>query len=549
MQQELDALFLVPPSYDEKNGPNYIPRENMGVSYLKSSLDNAGFDSEIIDAEYLNTSLEKLCNKIKEKSTRILALSLIQESIPNAKLITDEIRSENKDIEIVAGGFAPTISPANVLKALPAVDYLALGEGEDLIIDIIRRNRENFPVELLDAVAYRDKNSSEIKVKKAQKKPNLKTLPHPFRAFTFYDEDNCASIVSSRGCFGNCTFCCNEAFEMNVENPSYWRARDPEDVVDEIEDIYKKFATKIFKFNDANIFGPGLYGKNHIENLCDELISRNLTDFHFMAFCRANAIDDKTASLMKKAGFERVILGIESANQEILNKFRKNENIEDVKNLLNRLKKNKIDVVSGFMPFNPYTTINSLKTDLNFLQEQRQYPELTNALKIYDGTQIQFEMEDEGRLVYKDPLEGYHEYTVENELASLYKSLEALNNEWLVPFKKRLENDFIELKKENTVKNRIKYEELSAIIFDVENYFLRALISFQENGFSRNDIRQLLNLIRNRLLQIETYTLTNKKIFNKTPISGTFSTIHLTEKIFKLLKLKEYQTFTSTYYN
>lgn len=130
-------------------------------------------------------------------------------------------------------------------------------------------------------------------------------------------------IMSGRDCWhAKCTFC-----SWTTLYPTY-RTRDAIDVVDEIEMLVNKYGIKEL-MDDSGSLPVGKW----LETFCNELIRRKLNkrlriDCN-MRFGRLTAADYR---LMRKAGFRLVLFGVESANQETLDRFVKALKVEDVEN-------------------------------------------------------------------------------------------------------------------------------------------------------------------------------------------------------------------------
>ena len=128
-------------------------------------------------------------------------------------------------------------------------------------------------------------------------------------------------IMSGRDCWhGKCTFC-----SWTTLYPRY-RVRKVKDVVDEIESLVSKYGVKEI-MDDSGSFPVGQW----LTDFCNEMISRGLNkkvriDCN-MRFGRLALADYQ---LMRKAGFQFVLFGVESANQETLDRFCKALKIEDV---------------------------------------------------------------------------------------------------------------------------------------------------------------------------------------------------------------------------
>jgi len=128
-------------------------------------------------------------------------------------------------------------------------------------------------------------------------------------------------IMSGRDCWhGKCTFC-----SWTTLYPKY-RTRDPIDVVNEIEMLVTKYGVKEI-MDDSGSFPVGSW----LTTFCNEMIRRGLPkkvrlDCN-MRFGRLTLDDYR---LMRKAGFQFVLFGVESANQETLDRFVKCLKVEDV---------------------------------------------------------------------------------------------------------------------------------------------------------------------------------------------------------------------------
>ena len=128
-------------------------------------------------------------------------------------------------------------------------------------------------------------------------------------------------IMSGRDCWhAKCTFC-----SWTTLYPKY-RVRDPVDVVDEIEMLVEKYGVKEV-MDDSGTFPVGAW----LTTFCNEMIRRGLPkkvriDCN-MRFGRLT-FDDYV--LMRRAGFQFVLFGVESANQYTLDRFCKCLKVEDV---------------------------------------------------------------------------------------------------------------------------------------------------------------------------------------------------------------------------
>lgn len=128
-------------------------------------------------------------------------------------------------------------------------------------------------------------------------------------------------IMSGRDCWhGKCTFC-----SWTTLYPKY-RTRDPIDVVDEIEMLVTKYGVKEI-MDDSGSFPVGSW----LTTFCEEMIRRGLPKkVRLDCNMRFGRLAREDYRLMRRAGFQFVLFGVESANQETLDRFVKALKVEDV---------------------------------------------------------------------------------------------------------------------------------------------------------------------------------------------------------------------------
>ena len=147
-------------------------------------------------------------------------------------------------------------------------------------------------------------------------------------------------IMSGRDCWhAKCTFC-----SWTTLYPTY-RTRDPIDVVDEIEMLVSKYGVKEI-MDDSGSLPVGKW----LETFCNELIRRGLPKkLRIDCNMRFGRLGFEDYKLMRKAGFRLVLFGVESANQNTLDRFVKALKVEDVEKGCEWAHKAGLDVHLTFM--------------------------------------------------------------------------------------------------------------------------------------------------------------------------------------------------------
>lgn len=161
------------------------------------------------------------------------------------------------------------------------------------------------------------------------------SLPHPDRLWTrAFDKRYQYNgnfkyhpgtyIQSANGCWhGKCTFC--------VEQEVKWEVRDPFDVVDEIDECIDMGFKEVF--DDSGTFPTGKWLDAFMAGLDYNWIRND----KIRISCNMRMIDAPYKE-MREAGFRMLLFGLESANQNTLDRINKGVQVEDYKYIIKAAK-------------------------------------------------------------------------------------------------------------------------------------------------------------------------------------------------------------------
>lgn len=499
--------MFCPPLYQTGRTADTNPKEPMGLMYLAASLRESRRRVTIFDADIEARTIEQTIARIMQENPRLVGFSVLQRALPSFELIVNGLRERGFGGHITCGGITATLSFPYILDRLGNnIDSVVLGEGENTITDLAANLLTGADWHGTPGVAYLDRSAGIQVVNRRIDSVDLDLLPFASRDYLPFclEKTNYATVLGSRGCWwGSCNFCSNNAFER-WSGGSRWRGRSPIKLVDEMQELYEKYGVTIMKFNDPNIFGSGVEGRNHVVEFCREIERRRLP-FHLMGFCRGDDItgDPSVIEDLKAGGFERLLVGVESSDNETLRKFHKGETIEGMNRAMDLLHEAQISTVIGFMIFNPYTTLNSLRKDLAFLRRRGEYPTLSKAMRVFDGTPIQRELERQGRLLKRNPFEGYHEYSMPADIAAVYGSMKILFVNCLDRIRAVGQDRIWDVKKARSFRDRQDFNSLAEAFFSVESSLLQDLILWTESGdYSLGTVTTSVDGLYERLRQI-----------------------------------------------
>jgi len=333
-----------------------IPTIPMGLAYIAAVLERAGKEVQILDLLVSRYSREKIRDKIADYQPDIIGISAVTMNYPIATSILQYCKMVNKNITTVIGGPHVTFCPVETLNEAPWIDIVVRGEGEQTMLDIASRKK----LDDIDGIAFR---SDGIKLTSERRFiQNLDELPlparHLFPLAKYQALHGHCSLITGRGCPFHCIFCAGP--RMGGRKP---RFRNPKLVVDEMEQVLA------YGFKEINVQDDLLtVNHRHLRTICDEIITRGLK-FNWSAFSRVDTVNPEILRKMKDAGCTWISYGVESGNQQILDKVEKKITLEKIRYGVKLAKEAGINVLSSFILGLPGETRETLEETVNFAEE------------------------------------------------------------------------------------------------------------------------------------------------------------------------------------
>jgi len=368
----------------------------LGILYCAAVLSNAGFEVSVFDQAKRGATIKQTIDWVKKEDPQIVGFSVCGSSAREAFKVARNLKKENPNITIVLGNYHATFNAERILKKYPAVDVIVRGEGEFTSRDLARCLVEEGNLKEVDGITYR--NNGEIA--STPDRPLIKdinALPFPDRSImnTEYTSliygveaatKRFTTMVSSRGCPFQCTFCGCRKFARGV-----WRPRSVESIMEELF-LLKSEGYEQFLFVDDNF----TLNTKRVVKLCQRLKRENL-NFEWFCDSRVDHVSYDMFREMVTAGCKILYFGIESANQRILDYYKKGITPENSRLAVNKARKAGIDVIVGsFIVGAPDETRREIENTLRFAHElDIDVPQL-NILGAFTGTDLWHDMVSKG---------------------------------------------------------------------------------------------------------------------------------------------------------
>lgn len=409
---EKNKIMLInPPGLTRRFTPKtcFLP---LGLAYLAGVLRENGYNVSGLDTivedfdheEYYGPMMsygmpiKDIKEKIYEISPYVLGVSCI---FTNKYPLVIEIAKAAKEAGVpyvVLGGNHATAMAQEILKKERSVDFIILGEGEYSFLKLIdllsgRLSRNDF--EAINGLAYRKNKEVRINPNIDWIK-NLDELPFPARDLFPIEKyfklgaqygifkkrkSRRLAITASRGCPFKCTFCSSS----NYWGPFY-RFRSPENVFAEIKLLKEKYGINELDFVDDNL----TFDNEKFKELANLMIENKVNIKWFLPNGVAlYTLNEKIISLMKKSGCDAAFLGIESGNQNTLDKLmRKPLDLKIMPKLCKLFRKYKIKTGAFFIIGMPGETFKDIKDTFNFAAKINVDILLINYATPFPGTEL-----------------------------------------------------------------------------------------------------------------------------------------------------------------
>jgi radical SAM superfamily enzyme YgiQ (UPF0313 family) len=258
-------------------------------------------------------------------------------------------------------------------------DHIFLGEAEI-----------TFPEFLSDLRCGEPKH-----IYQANERPPLSLVPLPDLKLLDLKQYSFMSLQYSRGCPFNCEFC--DIIEIYGRVP---RTKSNEQMIAELDALLRLGWYGIVFIVDDNFIG----NKRNVKRLLPELIEwseRHHYPFSFATEASVNlADDDNLLEMMRRAGFRRVFIGIETPVEASLKETQKEQNTHrDLLESVKKIQSYGMEVMGGFIVGFDNDPTDIFERQINFIRESAIPLATVSLLEALPDTQLWRRLAKEGRIV------------------------------------------------------------------------------------------------------------------------------------------------------
>lgn len=356
------------------------------LAYATANLEKNGFDVSLIDAVANNWSHEETVRYAAEFKPDLIIIDTSTPSIYNDIEVAEKLKLELPDVHINLTGTFPTNLPEDCFSFSESIDSVCRSEYEVTTVDLAKTIESNGKLEKITGLSFQIGgivyHNEDRELMTSEELDELPFVSEVYNRHLNIEDYFYASIrhpevtiLTSRGCPYNCTFC-------NIPLKQSYRARSPKNVVDEMEYIEKElpFVEEIQIEDDTFDIN-----KKRTKEICREIIRRGLK-VRWSCNARVNS-DYKTMRLMRKANCRLMCVGFESAENEVLDAIKKVSTLKKQEDFMVEANKAGLIINGCFIFGLPHDNHETMRKTIELAKRLNPDTAQFYPMQVYPGTE------------------------------------------------------------------------------------------------------------------------------------------------------------------
>ncbi len=395
---EMKRVLLINPYYPISETPS----PPLGLAYLAGALEAVGIVVRLLDGVVSPVSEVRLREELKAFQPHWVGVTAVTMTVNRALDIVRRVKADDPGVRTVMGGPHVTFTAEATLQAVPALDVIVRGEGEETLAALVAADTDGSDWDKIAGLSFR-RGATVHHTADRPPRTDIDRLALPARHLIplgrYRTLGMPVSLTTSRGCPYPCIFCVGRRMVG-----ARVRYRKPAAVVDEMAHLAGLGFTRINLADD--LFTAN---RRHCLAVCDAIIARGLA-VRWSAFARVDTVSAEILERMRAAGCQAVSFGIESGNPEILQTVKKGIRLDQVVAAVKRCRDAGIAPHASFILGLPGETPETLAQTLAFgaRLEQEGLCYGFHLLAPFPGTAVHDRAADYGLVILSTNWDDYH---------------------------------------------------------------------------------------------------------------------------------------------
>ena len=297
----------------------------LGLIAVGSALDPTKYEVVIIDGRLESDPVAAVLAHLDSAlcvGMGVLTGAPIRDALHTARAV----KTARPDLPVVWGGWHPSLFPDQCLQE-SAVDAVVIGQGEETFAEIVERFSRCEGLRDVTGGAYREDGKIIVAAPRPLRDINI-FPPHnyeliPVPTFINLKGRRQFDYISSQGCRFRCAFCADPFVYKRG-----WTGFTPQRMISELTSWWRKYHFDEVAFQDETFFTS----RARVDEIAESFIAAKLSVV-WTATLRADQgcrLDDAAWAKAKHSGLKRVMIGIESGSQAMLDWMKKDIKVEQV---------------------------------------------------------------------------------------------------------------------------------------------------------------------------------------------------------------------------
>jgi len=408
-------LFYYPKIVENQDSSPLYRGLPFSVMALAAQFDPAEYKIKIVDGRIEDKNACSIWKWFDDDVIFVGISAMTSYQIRDGLKFAQLVRNSNPNVPILWGGWHPSLMPSQTLKD-DLVDIVCIGQGEDTLPRLAESLLSRGSLKDVPNLMYKLENGEIVRTRAEPLKSFSDTRPIE-QAYSYVDVESYIQTLwgnkraigyeSSRGCPWRCSFC-----SIGSVYNGRWNSLTAMRVADSVEFLKKRYNVDAIHFFDNNFF----VNRDRVLEFSSLIKERGLNIRWDGTSVVEQFINFPTSYIeeLKESGFFRVIVGVESGDEDVLKKINKRHNPGQVLKLVEKCKQNNIMASLSFMvgfPWNPEKDFDETKALIEKIKKIDPNTEiLLFIFSPYLGTQL-YETSIEYGMKFPNNLEGWADYT------------------------------------------------------------------------------------------------------------------------------------------
>lgn len=345
-----------------------------------SALDGRRFDVRIVDGRLEHDPVAAVLAEID--GALCLGMTVLTGApIRDALRVARAVKAHRPELPVIWGGWHASLFPAETL-ADPAIDVTVQGQGEETFAELVEALAGgNGPGEAIPGTTVRVDRSAVRNPARPMRDANSFPAHNyalvPVERYFKLKGERQLDYISSTGCYFRCAFCADPfVFKRR------WTGLEPARIGEEVEALWLRYRFADLSFQDETFFTY----RERVAAIAEEFVRRFAATngssvgrpanraFTWTATMRADQalrLSDEAMALAVRSGLRRVMIGVESGSQEMMDWMKKDITVAQVLSAAEMCVRHGVGAIFPFIVGFPGETDASVQATLDMVKRLR----------------------------------------------------------------------------------------------------------------------------------------------------------------------------------